>query len=260
MRLMILVLVTASVVQAQSSLFSRPVATYASSPWGWPSWSTLVVTVNVAPGNGGVTFPSGRIIEDVRVGGPTGSVITAGLGPAGPAMMLAAGETALGQWVIPANTPAGSYWMRVRYTDSAGVTYDEFAVGQVFDTSGGAYLLPTSTPTLGGTAAFDISDTTTSAAGAPYQTACSITSNSGILFNGDRVALDMDALFLASWPSPPAAFTNFSGMLDSTGLASLSLAVPNDPSLSGTPFRIQAVVLDAMTGPRLSSPNGYIIP
>lgn len=260
MRTLMLFGALAVTVTGQGPLFPRPVSAYADVSWAWPAWSALSARVVVTGTNGPVTFPSGRVIEDVRFGSPTGAATTTGLPAATTPLTLTTGATSFTQWQVPAGTPAGLHWMRIRYTDSAGTAFDEYVCGMVFGAAGGAFLMRTANPTVGGTAVFDISDTTTSAAGAAYEAACSLTSNFGIPFNGDTVCLDFDVLFLASWPNPPGSFTGFSGTLDATGAATMQLQVPNDPTLSGLPFRIQALILDPATGPRLTSPSGYVVP
>lgn len=63
--------------------------------------------------------------------------------------------------------------------------------------------------------------------GAAYWMAASFTTNRGFGFGPVHIALDIDPLFLLSFPAPsPTLFSGFQGVTDNTGSASASIAVP----------------------------------
>ena len=258
MRMLILVAAIALTVPAQPVLFTRPVAAHPDTGWGWPSWSAITARIVVI--NGPVTFPLGHLIADVRAGSPAGVPTTAGLPVSGPPLILATGATSTEGWGIPAGTAAGTYWLRINYTDAAGINYDEYVAGRVFDPNGGAFLQRTTNPTLGGTGVFTIDDTTATAPGAPYVAAASLTSNTGIPVFGETLAVDPDVLFFLSWPNPIPELSGFIGILDAMGRSTLQMQIPNVPELAGVPVRLQAVILDVVTGARVTSPSGYVLP
>jgi hypothetical protein len=140
--------------------------------------------------------------------------------------------------------PAGTYFVRVDYNvgTQKGTHYAPF---QIVDS------LPTTLPVLSATSSATRGATLGLKLNSPnqpnvsYVIAASLTTNTGFdLTPKVRIDLDQDALFWTSLAIPNSAFfSNFLGLMDRTGIANASAAVPNATVLRGAQLAFQAVTV-----------------
>ena len=79
-------------------------------------------------------------------------------------------------------------------------------------------------------------------AGAAYQAALALSARPGISLPSGRIPLAADPLFFLSLSGVPV-FQGFSGVLDGSGGATLSVAIPNSRALRGLRVVLAAVTL-----------------
>jgi hypothetical protein len=198
---------------------------------------TLAVT-----GVQAVTLPDPCIPDDIRVGGPGGTIIVPGIFCIQVLQPLGIGQVVSGTWTVPSNAAPGAYWMRVRYFDAVGVVDEYFCLEVRTPPGSGPTVAAQSVAQVGQTLSLSLADP--SAAGFNYLMAASFTSTVGIPLGPSLLCLDPDVLFGLTFPTPlPGIFNGFQGTLDATGTAGpISIVIPNDPGLAYFPIKIQAVV------------------
>jgi hypothetical protein len=199
---------------------------------------TLTIT-----GIQGVILPDPCIPDDIRIGGPSGTVLVPDISCGLIIVPLAPGQVVSAPpWTVPASAAPGSYWMRVRYF-TATATIDEYFCLEVRTLgASGPTLAALSLAQVGQTLVLSLNDA--ASPGAPYIVAASFTSTVGLSVGGSLSCLDADALFALSFPAPfPGLFNGFQGVLDATGGAgAISVAIPNDPVLDYFPLKLQAAI------------------
>ncbi|MBN2489789.1 MAG: hypothetical protein JXQ29_02945 [Planctomycetes bacterium] len=94
--------------------------------------------------------------------------------------------------------------------------------------------------------------------GQGYAAAAALGTLQGIMVGGRRIPLDPDPLFFATLQLP-GIFSGFQGVLNATGMASLTVNTPTLPGLAGVRFYLAAVTYDAGGIRLITEPLGVTI-
>ncbi|MBN2492545.1 MAG: hypothetical protein JXQ29_16980 [Planctomycetes bacterium] len=97
-----------------------------------------------------------------------------------------------------------------------------------------------------------------SESGRPFRAGAALGALTGIPTPAGRIPLDPDALLLISLTNP-AMFRGFAGLLDATGTATMTLAIPHAPGLRGLRFFVAALTYGPAGIRRITEPLGILV-
>ena len=237
-----------------STLFAQGVALQIT-PDPLPAGGTLSVVLTESNGVN-ITFLSTCVFTSVHSGTPNGP-IASGVICAAALTTIGPNGTLAQTWTAPSTLAPGLYYLKVVYRP-AGPPITEWFPFTILDPAQ-PLLATNNNVQLGQTTSLTLTDPANPGAG--YLCAASITTNQG--FNATPTvfcSLDMDSVFAFSYPSPvPSVFTGFQGALNTNGTASLAVNCPNIPSLTYTPFHLQAAVIPPNGQVALTNPLSFTI-
>ncbi|HMS17413.1 MAG TPA: hypothetical protein PKA37_11275 [Planctomycetota bacterium] len=207
-----------------------------------------------------IQLPSSCAYANIRAISPSGPPMPLGIFCLTVITPLVAGQS-LSQSISTAGFAPGTYWVEVRYFGvGAGITSEFFCFELRSPITAGPILAAQTVAQQGTNLLMSLSDPPS--AGQLYIAAASFTTNTGIPVPGfiSPLCLDPDALFNLSYPAAlPGLFSNFSGALDASGLATgIGISIPVAPVLTNRGLHVQAVTFGGI-GPRISNGLSFTI-
>ena len=242
-----------SVSVLQFSTGQGPVCT-SVSPNPVPA-GTSSITINVTDSTGmGFEHWTNCVARTLRQDYPAGFSAPIPLGLCGPWTGVAANGTVSKTFPFTAGLAPGLYYAEVVTRPVGGVISTTTWVPVTIVAASAPTLVQQSVLQVGQTWMVDLSAPTMP--GTLYVAAASFATNTGFtLPSGDFVSLDAnDPLFNLTYPVAVPLFQNLSGFTDATGnFSSITVTVPNDPSIAYLPIYLQGGLLPGTGGVALTN-------